>query len=118
MRQVASGQRPGKRSRPSPLRAVQHPRSVVRDAARCPGLGDLAAICLAHLARCLENLRIPRLFAWRQDSEDERALDCLAGLKCWQELRFNGCGDLALSHVARIENLTRPYFEGGNAIDE
>jgi len=118
MRQVARGQRHGKSSWPSPLHVVQHPRSVVRDAARCPGPGDLAAICLAHLARCLENLRVPRLFAWPQDSEDERALECLAGLKCWQELRLNGGGDLALSHVARIENLARPYFEGGNATDE
>lgn len=118
MRQVTRGQGHGKHSRPSPVHAVQHPRDIALDAARRPWPGNLAAICLAHLARRLENLRVPRLFAWPQDSEDERAIEYLAGLKRLQELRLDGCGDLALSHVARIESLTRLNFEGGNATDE
>ncbi|MCL4191636.1 MAG: hypothetical protein KJZ87_07805 [Thermoguttaceae bacterium] len=48
----------------------------------------------------------------------DQGIESLAGLKRLQELRLNGCGDLALSHVARIENLARLYFEEGNATDK
>lgn len=66
----------------------------------------------------LENLRVLRLLARPQAPEDERALESLIGLKRLQELRLNGCGDLALSHVGRIESLTRLHFEEGSATDK